>query len=326
MNAHRQFEKLIPLYLYDELDAEQISQLQIHIGDCEACAEQLAELRILHEHLNKKTVLKPTEPMLGHLRSQLRSRLREEQISALREPWWQRFTYYAHSPSLGFQLVGAAAMLLIGILSGRFIWVDSAPKPSPLPNVAASLSEVGDPQPFIENIDLIEYEPATGAVTIRYKSFNDVLLQGQVDDASVRKLLVHAIRTEDHPGRRLAAVKAFGSSSQSDQEVEKALVYALENDTVDGVRLKAAKVLQTMPISPEIKTAFIRVLLKDSNSALRMEAVEALSKLQDETDIMPIFQEAAKDDENEYIRLRASKELERRVNPQFGRERSRERR
>ncbi len=326
MNAHRQFEKLIPLYLYDELDAGQSSQLQTHIDACETCTKQLAELQSLHEHLNKKTVLEPTEPMLGRLKSQLRSRLREEQILALREPWWERFANYAQSPSIGFQVGGAAALLLIGILSGRFIWMDSAPKLSQVPNAAIALSDVGDPQPFIENIDLIEYEPATGGVTIRYKSVNDVLLQGQVDDASVRKLLVHAIRTEDHPGRRLAAVKAFGSRSLPDQEVEKALIYALENDTVDGVRLKAAKVLRKLPISPEIKTAFIRVLLKDSNSALRMEAVEALSKLRDETDIVPIFQEAAKDDENEFIRLRASKELARRVNPQFGQERSRERR
>ena len=54
MNAHRQFEKLIPLYLYDELDAGQSSQLQTHIDACETCTKQLAELQSLHEHLNKK--------------------------------------------------------------------------------------------------------------------------------------------------------------------------------------------------------------------------------------------------------------------------------
>jgi hypothetical protein len=318
MTSHDQFEKLLPLCLYDELDDDGSAEMQAHLATCVECAKQLSELRALHEHLDKKPSLEPTEQVLTEMRSQLRDRLRKERLLTVREPFWQSAASYFHTRSLSFQMAAAAAILLIGILAGRFTATDGYSELVQNPEIGVGFQPVADqPQPFIDNIDLIEYEPATGSVTIKYKSVNDVLLQGKIDDASVRKLLAHAIRTEVHPGRRLAAVKAFGSQSFSDKEVENALVFALENDTVHGVRLKSAKVLSTLPMTPEIKAAFIRVLLKDPNPALRMEAVDALSKLKEETDVVPIFQEASKDDDNEFIRLKTSKELERRTNPQI---------
>ncbi|MCG8604794.1 HEAT repeat domain-containing protein [bacterium] len=318
MTSHDPFEKLLPLYLYGELDDPDSAELEGHLAACGECAKQLSELRVLHGHLDKKASLEPTEDALRQMRSQLRERLRVESRLSIRKSLWQRVATYWQTRSLGLQMAVATAVLLIGILAGRITAPDPWSKFTQ--NIEMGLGYqpiIDEQQSFIDNIDLIEYEPATGSVTIKYKSVNDVWLQGKIDDASVRKLLAHAIKTEVHPGRRLAAVKAFGGQSFSDKEVENALVFALENDSVHGVRLKAAKVLSMLPMTPEIKAAFIRVLLKDPNPALRMEAVDALSKLKEEEDVVPVFQEASNDDENEFIRLRTSKELERRINPQF---------
>ncbi|MFQ5769503.1 MAG: HEAT repeat domain-containing protein [bacterium] len=317
MKTHEHLEKLIPLYLYDELNENERKELEVHLGYCEHCHKQFEEIQALHKKLDKKTILEPSDALLSQSRLQLRNRLREEQQVVMKESWWQKLLDAVNISRVGWQLVGATAFLLVGLFLGRFVWAEKIHQPLQQAEMATNLASEGMSSPLISNIDLIQYNAKSGQVTIQYKSVNDVLVQGNIDDASVRRILAHAIRDETHPGLRLTAVKVFGGRTFSDDEVEQALIYALEHDTVDGVRLKAAKVLKTLPISQKIKEVFIRILLKDSNPAIRIEAVEALSKVKEEEDVVPIFQEASQDDENEFIRLKASKELERRENPKL---------
>ncbi len=317
MKTREHLEKLIPLYFYDELADAEKKELEVHLEYCEKCRNQFEETKALHQILDKKINLEPSEKLIMQSRLQLRNRLREEQRVAMKETWWEKFLDYVNTSSPGFQLAGATAILVIGFLLGQFIHAEKAQNPLLLPEMTAQLGSDEMSQPLINNIDLVAFDPKTDMVTVRYKSVSDVLLEGKIDDAPIRKLLVHAIRSEEHPGRRLTAVKAFGGRAFSDDEVEEALIYAVKNDAVDGVRLKAAKVLKTLPINQRIKTVFIRVLLKDNNPAVRIEAVEALSKVKEEEDVLPIFQGVSKGDENEFIRLKTSKELERRENPKL---------
>ncbi|MFQ5865060.1 MAG: HEAT repeat domain-containing protein [bacterium] len=317
MRPKQHLEKLIPLYVYEELEEDEKKEVEVHIEYCEACRQQLEELRALHNTLDQKIILQPTDELLARSRSELRDRLRAERIAALKESWWERISEFFLEKTLAFQLVGAAVILLLGIFMGRFLF---SPKERSEPLSTEFLSGTYPrmiSQPLITNVDLVQYNPQTGEVTVRYKSVNDVSLRGGIDEEPIRRVLVHAIRSEEHPGHRLTAVKAFGERTSSNDEIEDVLIYAMKNDAVDGVRLRAAKVLKALPFSSKIKEAFIRVLLKDSNPAIRIEAVDALSKVKEKEDVAPIFQDVAKDDENDFVRLKASRALEGRDNSKF---------
>ncbi len=310
MRRHEDLEKLIPLYFYGELSEDERLHLQRHLESCESCERRFGEVQALHTALNKKTAFEPAEELLTGLRLQLRERLRRE-----RSAWWPKFSISILPRRVGVPLAGAVACLLLGVFLGRWVWPDPASPPSSRLEVLKSDPSYTSSRPLISNIDLIEYDPQTGMVTVRYKSVSDVVLQGKAEDEPIRQVLAHAIRSEIHPGRRLTAVKAFDAAVLADAEIEEALIYALEKDTVEGVRLRAAKVLKALPLTGNIKKAFIRVLLKDPNPAVRMAAVEALSPAQGEVDVLPVLQDAARDDENEFIRLKTAHALQRLENP-----------
>lgn len=311
MKTGEHLTKFIPLYLYDELDDDEKTNFERHVTDCEACRQQVREFRANQKVLDEKILLAPTEALLTQSRQRLRERLRREQRRSIREPRWQPLLDYVLARRAAAGFLGAVALFLFGVLLGRTIWAPQALPPALNPQVAADVYSDGIRQPLINNIDLIQYDPLSGQVTVRYKSVSDVLLKGNVKDAAIRNILAYAIRREAHPGRRLTAVKAFGGHRFADSEVEDALIYALVHDTVEGVRLKAAKVLKSLPINERIKKAFIQVLLNDPNPAVRIEAVDALSDVREPEDVVSVFQHASKDDENEFIRLRTSEVVER---------------
>ncbi|MFQ5641653.1 MAG: HEAT repeat domain-containing protein [bacterium] len=316
MKTSEHLEKYIPLYLYDELNKDERDEFELHVQYCGYCREQLDEMRALHKTLDKKLVPKPSEALLMESRHSLRERLREERKAAFKETWLQKLTERMVDRSHPIQWVGAAVLLVIGILIGRLAFMPENAG-TPLQGEFADTFRQEESLPFMESVDLIQYDPNTGKITVQYKSIKEVSLQGNIEDPSIRKLLVYAIRTEEHPGRRLTAVKATGATSFSDEDLEDALIYAVQNDEVDGVRLRAAKVLSNLPINQKIKAAFIRVLLKDTNSAIRIEALTALSKVTEEADVLPVFQDASRDDANEFVRLKASRALERIQNPEI---------
>lgn len=315
MKPKAHLEKLIPLYLYVDLSVEEKKEFEIHIKYCERCRQEFESMRTLHTLLDQKIILEPTEEVLKQSRLRLRERLRKERKASLMATWWETISDFLSSRSPAFQLLGAATMLLVGILVGRFLFFPQAQTKIVGTEFLARKSAFQETyQPLITNIDFIQYDPKSGEVTVRYKSVNEVSLQGKINDEPIRKILVHAIRRDGNPGQRLRAVKALGGRTFKDDEIEEALIYAMEHDIIEGVRLRAAQVLKQLPISKKIKEAFIRVLLKDSNPAIRIEAVDALSNVKEQKDVIPVFQDAADDDENEFIRLKTSKVLERREN------------
>jgi len=308
MSVKKHLEKLIPLYLYGELSEDEKREFEVHLDYCEQCRGLLEQTRELHAKLDQKVTLTPSEETLQNSRLRLRERLQEEQRKATaHESWWQKIMERLTESNRVYQVAGAVAFLFIGIFLGQYV----VPQPHTTLLQSASDVPLREAASFISNVDMIQYNPNTGEVTVRYKIVNDVALQGGIDNPEIRRVLVHAIRGENHPGQRLTAVKASSVGQIADAELEDALIYAMENDEVDGVRLRAAKVLKSLPISQDIKRAFIRVLLKEPNSAIRIEALDALDKVVEQDDVFPILRDASRDDENEFVRLKAAKALER---------------
>lgn len=301
----KHIKKLLPLYLYEELNEKQMEMVENHLKICSECNQAFNELRSLHKTLSKKVTWEPGANELQMLRTRLSRRLQKEVrqtgewnfLQMLLDFWSEKIT------------IRSLAWGLTLILSGFFVGLFTMGPVKTLPRSETIQPLNNFQNEHIINVDLIRYNPQTKKVTIRYKVLNEVMLQGKAQDASIQNLLAYAIRQETHPGRRLQAVKALGTGYEYDKQVEEALIYAMEKDSVDGVRLKAIKILQNHPINAELKQAFIRVLLKDKNPAMRIEALHALSKIQT-NEVNAILKNAANDDQNEYIRYHAGQILE----------------
>lgn len=314
MSLKSDLEEQIILYLYGELDDSQTRRFEQELQRDPALRRRLSEMRNLHGLLNSRTSLKPPDDLLERARTRLGYRLRDEQRKAVRESWFDSLTFLMTRHLRIVIPAGALALLLVGVLIGRFAWpqrwnaVSSVEQGSYFGVTAGSES-------YITGVDFIRYEPNTGRVTIRYKALTDEAVQGNVSDPGVRRLLAYAIAADPHPGRRLTAVKAVSEQRISDPRVEGALILAMKQDSVAGVRLKAAKVLQTFPLSERTKQAFTEVLLHEPNSAIRIEALNALSRLSEESELRSVFENAVRRDSNDFIRLKAARALERTENP-----------
>ncbi|RMF70011.1 MAG: hypothetical protein D6743_00905 [Calditrichaeota bacterium] len=310
MKKEKHLERLLPLYLYGELTGKEKEELEVHLKYCEQCSQALQEMKAFHGLLARQELAQPSPDALNAARGRLRERLRQERQRTTVRTLLTRFGRLAQAPRMAAQIAVALVLFLLGLFVGQ--QANTGPGRL-LESEGAGLSRSPEAlRPFISDVDLIQYDPKTREVTVRFRTLSEVALQGRPEDPMIRRVLAHAIRTENNPGYRLTAVKASSTARASaDPELEDALIYAVERDTVPGVRLRAARVLRGMPMSDKIKRAFIRVLLKDENPALRMEALSALGNL-DETDVVPILQDASRDDENAFVRLEAAKALERR--------------
>jgi hypothetical protein len=305
MKSFEAYERQIPLYLYGELSGEELKAFERHLKSSIELQTKVEEIRLLHGVLAKKKTLQPSEELLKDARRHLLHRLREEKRKMIRENWLAQLQDRIRLHRGSFELAGAIALLAAGLLIGRWsLYQENIDR-------VGSAAVVADIMPVSSNVDIIQYDSQTGLVSVQYKTVKNVSLQGDINDAAIRRILGHAIRSESHPGRRLTALKAVQTGRFNDTELEKALIFAMENDTVEGVRLKSARVLKQLAMNENIKNAFIRSLLKDENSAVRLEALDALGRLGIEDEIAPIFMTASREDQNESIRYRASKALQR---------------
>ncbi len=305
MKLPQDIEKYVLLYLYDELNEADRKEFEAHIHFNEVSRTKLEEMRVFQKTLASKSVFEPQEERLSELRLQLRERLRHEKQGFWEKTGLPEFWESIRWGVFSMRLAGSAALFMIGLFAGNYFF--AMPAKSPVAEM---------PSQYISNINLLQYDPGTGNVQVDYETVQQVHLQGGVENEDIRKVLAYAISRENHPGRRLSAVKAATGFSLADDDLVNALIHAIQKDSVEGVRLKAVKVLKTMASNSKVKLAFIQILLNDENPAMRIEAIDALSQVED-NDVRPIFRNALLDDTNEFVRLKASKVLERTENPEI---------
>lgn len=306
MKLPQDIEKYILLYLYDELNGTDRQEFETHVQFNEDNRKKLEEMQAFHKVLANKPALELQDEKLSELRLQLRERLRHEKQGFLEKIGLAEFMESINWNGFSVRLAIGLALFMSGLFAGNYF--SSIP---PQHQLARMLS-----QEHISNINLLQYDPGTGNVQIDYETVQQVRLQGGVENENIRKVLAYAISRENHPGRRLNAVKAATGFTLADDELVTALIHAIQKDSVEGVRLKAVKVLKKMASNKKVKRAFIQILLNDENPAMRIEAIDALSLVED-NDVRPIFRNALQDDTNEFVRLKASKVLERTENPEI---------
>jgi len=289
----------LPLFLYGELSFEEEERLEVHIDECDACREALAREKALFQSLDAAEMT-PSQRLLDQCRAGLHESLihAEPERSRFWDKLRQGFTIHFHfMPGLA-QPVGALAMLVAGFLAARMI------PPSVLAFHGAN--SAGFVEPASSRVRYVE-PVGSGKVQIVVDETRQRVLSGSLEDESIKRMLLTAMKDPSDAGLRVESVNLLKSQPQS-AEVRHALLNALQHDPNAGVRLKALDGLKQFAEDQETRKILTQVLLKDDNPGVRTQVIDLLIQ-QHSASMVGVLQELMGKEDNGYIRMRCQKAL-----------------
>lgn len=305
---HRDYEELLILYFYEDLDEAEAEIVEEHLAGCPDCRSQLKRLHRMGQIL-LGAAPEPSEIALWQARGRLRESISKQASSEagawfgplnLLSSFWRPQTALAH-----------AAVLLLGLLSGYLIF---APGQVESQETASGALQGGEE---IRNVRFEEVDLETNRVDLTFEVIRRFQLSGSPEDRRVQRLLAHALINEQNPGVRLRALTTMGQAgvSAEDEEVVAALIGALRTDENVAVRQKALRALRDYPPTPEIKQAWIDALISDANPRIRMEAIQALTGTASEgadlaPDLLNRLSESIQEEENAFVKDRTQRFLQ----------------
>ncbi len=300
----REFEENLPLFLYEELSAEQQAACDAHAAACESCRAALAQTRNLHAALAERPAREPSVEFLMECRQSLDEALDREQHG-----WGGLFRAWIAAlrlrPASGF--AGALALLVFGFGLGWGLRphvdnVTSAPSTN-----SASLTGVGEElqDARIKGISRVAPDPKTGDVRITLDAERRVTIEGALDNDRIQSVLVYALKSYNNPGIRrdtLDALRAGGNNPK----IRRALLYAMQNDPNVGVRLEALDAVSGLDWGKDLQQAFLDAVQHDKNDGVRVAAVDVLARHVDPA-LAPEFEHIATSDSCPYVRLKCAR-------------------
>jgi hypothetical protein len=311
------FERLLALYAWDELEPARRASVEQHVAGCPACAAALEHERRLIELLAAAESEAPSDLFLATCRRTLADTLDNTSAEI---GWFGRLRlalgrlrvsgWVTEHPALS-----AALLVLVGMAIGRI-----AP-----PSYRPGVETTGKTAPAAQSYT--SAEAARGEITgIRRLSGNGVevlmtserplVVQGLPADRDVRLALVRALRAGDNydPDVRLDSVELL-KPQMEDTDVRQALCQAARSDLNTSVRLKAVEALRGFEKDDLVRQTLLDALQHDTNPGVRVEAVSALrTYLESQTDQTPlrddritrVLADRKAKDPNEFVRLQSA--------------------
>lgn len=305
------YRKLMHLSLYEEINDDELSKLNIYLKKHPEVKKEMEELRQLKEFIKKNTPAEITDDLLNDARSQLRAALRKERNRASIVDQITDFIGEFLRPKF---VIGAVSTLSLGILVGYCSFSPSLNE-FDMPLLPVANTNQVQSSSSIANIRFIDNDASDGDVEFEFDAVTPMHIKGNIDDPQIQKLLTHALLNESNAGVRLSSVHAIRSQTENaktiDPSVKSALITSLKSDVNPGVRREALRVLQQYGWDKDIRDAYLHVIAKDENSGLRVAAINALEMARmegatlDEKSISTLKKHLEKE-QNNYIRNRAA--------------------
>ena len=306
-----EYQQLIYLAHYDELDEASLEALERHINSCSVCAAEKARADKLFAAMDSRRTPKVDSEWLKSARNQMVAHLE----STKRKPAavyidWKKIFRFIRMPA--FTVVYSAVLVLTGIFLGNLKCSSpGAFLPSIEVGQMAADSEEQDIRSILQegnlrNMDLQELPDQQVQVT--FQGTRDYQFMGSTEDKKIQELLAYIVLHESNTGLRLRSLETL--AQQQDSLVQQLLLYSLLNDENSGVRLKAIRALRNYPQTPQHKDTYLRALMTDTNNAVRIEAMEGLKDMVADDKVMEVLRIAAAKDSNDYVRLLARSALE----------------
>lgn len=282
-----QVQTNLSLYLYGELDFAVEEALETHLESCAFCQSALAREKAWHSALNNLPVDASFE-FLSDCRNGLKQAL---PISKARweAPWLDRFRNWAESigimPSRWSAGVAAASFLLVlGFVAGRFVHWNG--------NALDGATEMGLFNPATSRIRGIQPGEG-GSVRIIVDQIHQNVVVGNMDDSTIRQILLAAIKDPDDPGVRYDSVEVL--DRQDGEDIRDALLFAVRHDPNAGVRLKALEGLRRFTADPAARDGLTYVLEHDTDPGVRSQAIDMLAPATDKLPFSPELVNALQD-------------------------------
>ncbi|MBI4472582.1 MAG: HEAT repeat domain-containing protein [Acidobacteria bacterium] len=293
----REYQRQIPLFLYDELKDDERTALETHLHECSACEDVLKAEKDIHMVLAEDAARWDDIPsdLLVESRRSLSDEL--DRIEKKR-PWWRVPAFSVVFTPM--RLLESAALIAMGLALG--VYVSNQPTQQVVTSVPPQLSIPSNAS--VSNLRIVSANPNTGQVELAGEVSQPLRLQGGFEDETVRQLLFSALRDASNAGSRLQALEVLSQKAQ-DEPVEEALIHALVYDASEVVRLRALEALKQFANEEHVQNAFMHALTNDESEGIRVQAIEALiTGNANNSALARSIEEVTKTDENPYIRTR----------------------
>jgi len=286
MNCERIREQL-PECLAAKLDKAARESVIEHLETCSGCRAELAQLGIVWRALEAlaSPEMRPEQERsqkerfaerlaafeAGLEQARITAEAERRPVREERAGWW---TVLWMRPA--WQFAVAAALLLIGVLGGRYM---AAP---PHENLAAN-PEVAQ-------------------------------LKGQVE--SLRQLVTLSMLEQQSPSARLEGVNYAYQMSQPDAQVEQALLHAVNHDANVNVRLSAVDALQKYANDPNVRRALADAVPVQDSPLVQVALIDLLVQLHDRDSAPALRSLAHNAQADDAVRQRATWAIQRLGLPQ----------
>jgi len=272
----------LPECLAGRLEKAAREQVIEHLETCSACRAELAQLGVVWRALEPLAAPEMKPERERDMRERFSERLAAfeaglEQGRAVAVA--QRRT--APQPSVAWwttvwsrpawQFAGAAILLVVGVLAGRYIG-------GPGQESAAPSNEVAQ-------------------------------LKGQVE--SLRQLVTLSMLEQQSPSARLEGVSYAYQMSQPDSQVEQALLHAVNHDTNVNVRLSAVDALQKYAGDPNVRRALTDAVPVQDSPLVQVALIDLLVQLKDRDSAPALRVLAHNAEADEAVRQRATWAIQR---------------
>jgi hypothetical protein len=278
---------LLVFYACDEVSDRERKQIEAHVANCNACAAQLAEDKVLQETM--VAALQPADELdsSGILLSQCRSELAEalDDLSAPPlEEHWRPFGWLRRWMVLRPAWSGAL-LVLFGILVGTQIlpWMQNANSGNSSGQAMNVVAKPSFTKDQLDNMAIagLNFSPSSDAgspnVQLHLSAEQPIVLTGRADDSDMRSVLTYVVENGERfdAGVRLDCLEALKAASR-DQQVRLALITASRKDRNPAVRMKALESLRDAASDDDVRQALVDALEHDVNPGVRVEAVNVL--------------------------------------------------
>jgi len=287
MSTEHLSENKIMAYLMEEASLQDITDIELHLENCEACRNQVRDTERMIRLFHEDTLFDSEENALIRARNRLENRLHAGRARKHDGGFFQRLFAAIPSHIETRQLAAAVLFTVIGIFIGHHFH-----PPFQTGNRTDLLSALKDaPAGTVRVIP----SGTDQDVQFHFRNTEESTYRGRISDPEIQTALAYTLLSSNEENLRIRSMDLIQTVSHN-ETVESALLHTLINDPNPGMRYRAIKLLSRLPINSNMKNLLVRVLFRESNPGVRMQAAEKLLQSQD-PDVLPILEQRAKKDE-----------------------------
>ena len=305
-------QQSIVLAVYGELPDEMSGSVERHLEGCEECRRELNALRAMDEYLALDPVSEPSPNLLAQSRVRLDEALDlippHGFLTRLRCNFYQWVGHMQSAPALMTLLVG------VGFLAGNLLHRQQVAERPPV--------TINHPtEGAIANVTSIVQTPNSELVQVNYNRVVPETVEGSLDSAEVRKLLMVGMTEGGNASVHERSVDLLSNECRAGHAcaaekdgtgIRNALLVSLRYDKNAGVRMKALEGLEPYVVKDQrVRDAILESLANDSSANVRKAAINLLVPVQSDSSVRQVLRTVSAQDENPYIRTASFNALQR---------------